>query len=101
MPSAEATRSKGTVIQFWVCCNRDRDVQRFRNDERTTLVPSDLTSFPQDLCSFPKGNFAGGHSTMLVFASGHYSILSLLMGTLQVYIFAIRHFSHYNNHFLA
>ena len=29
-----------------------------------------------------KGNFASGHSTMVVFATGHYSILSLLLDTL-------------------
>ena len=31
---------------------------------------------------FFKGNFAPRHSTMLIFATGHYSILPLLLDTL-------------------
>jgi hypothetical protein len=38
-----------------------------------------------------RGNFAGRHSSLLVFASGHHPILSLLVDIVQLCLFAARH----------
>ena len=41
-----------------------------------------------------KGKFVDGHSSMLISAVGHHTIMYLLIDTLQLWIFATKHYVH-------
>ena len=76
--------------------------ERERSNERASTRDSEAAHSKRE--SHTHGflgmcNFATGHYSMSIFADQRYFDWSLLLDTIQIVIFATRHYVYYNNNF--